>query len=498
MGRYALLIATGEYQDPLFRRLRSPAQDVRGLARVLEDPTIGGFDQVVVLEDRPDWELRQAVDDILADRTRDDTVVVYFSCHGMKDRFGRLHFVTTNTVENRLPGTSLASAFVSERLEHSQAGGRLLLLDCCNSGAFARGMGISKSPPRRPLDGEILENRGYVCITACDAYEYAFEGPDMTLENPRNSLFTDALINGLLSGDADLDRDGWVEANELYLYTYGKVRETAEQTPSFFAAGIQGPFRVSRAPLKAQPPVSPFISDSFPQSYDDDLRGGGGLFLAGVSLSKTLAAYLPEIERRATQGIPVQVLLVDPTSAAADLTERRRGFPQAERKAAIRRTIKTLSELQERTGDTIKIRTTYHELRFGAVLANVGTPDAMAYVQYYPLGIRDHDRMRLVLRPDDGDLYELHQRQLYDLWAEAVPVGPPAGVPDPRNAPPQDDPADARGEASPDDAETTLEEQENWLAIVGSPDVRDFEGHLDRWPRGRHAAQCRAAIIDLS
>ncbi len=46
-------------------------------------------------------------------------------------------------------------------------------------------------------------------------------------------MFTSALVEGLTTGDADQDEDGWVSLNELYNYVFDKVREqNPHQTPS--------------------------------------------------------------------------------------------------------------------------------------------------------------------------------------------------------------------------------------------------------------------------
>lgn len=251
MARYALLIAAGSYEDPTLAQLRSPVQDVDCLAEVLQDPEIGEF-AVTVLVDRPDWEIRRAVDDVLADRSSNDFVMIYFSCHGVKDRHNRLHFATHNTRHDRLPGTSVPASFVSDSLERSRAGGRLLVLDCCNSGSFARG--FTKAGTDSPLSELAEGNRGYVCITACDSFEYALEGDHITPDNPRMSIFTNAMIEGLRSGDADLNEDGLIDAYELFVYTHDKVRQVAEQTPSYFAARLQGLLPVAKTKRAATYP----------------------------------------------------------------------------------------------------------------------------------------------------------------------------------------------------------------------------------------------------
>ncbi|XVS64583.1 caspase, EACC1-associated type [Actinosynnema sp. CA-299493] len=242
MGRYALLVATGEYEDVRLSRLRAPEQDVERLAAVLEDPDVGGFTAVEVLRDRTDHEIRRAVEDVLAPREADDLVLLYFSCHGLTTAARRLYFAASNTVQDRPAGTAIPRSFLNEQLEDCRASGRVLVLDCCFSGAFAEGFKAGAT--------DVLDDvgEGYVVLTASNAYEYAFEQDSLSLDAPIASLFTDVLIEGLAGGAADLDGDGWVDADELFKYARGEVRaRRPDQTPQFFAHGSSQPLRIARA-----------------------------------------------------------------------------------------------------------------------------------------------------------------------------------------------------------------------------------------------------------
>jgi len=84
----------------------------------------------------------------------------------------------------------------------------------------------------------VLDNfsggRGRAVITASNSMEYAFEGSTLTDESDvRPSVFTAALVEGLATGDADRDEDGWISLGELYDYLFDRVREqNPNQTPS--------------------------------------------------------------------------------------------------------------------------------------------------------------------------------------------------------------------------------------------------------------------------
>ena len=230
VGRYALLIAVGEYEDPTLNQLRAPQQDVHGLAAVLEDPAVGNF-VVRTMQDPADHDVRREIEELLTGRVTDDLVLLYFSCHGIVDPFHRLYFAASNTIRTRPASTAISRTFVNDQLEGCRASAKVLVLDCCFAGAFAEGF---KAAPYGALDGQA--GRGYVVISACDSYEYAFESDGLVEFSPRGSIFTDVLLEGLATGGADLDGDGRIGLDELFRYVHdGVVRRRPDQKPKWSA-----------------------------------------------------------------------------------------------------------------------------------------------------------------------------------------------------------------------------------------------------------------------
>jgi hypothetical protein len=258
----ALLVATADYGDPAFRRLRTPGHDVEALRRVLADPTIGGMD-VRTLVNQPGQLVEEEIEGFFADRKPDDLLVLYLSCHGVKDQDGRLYFAATDTKLQRLAASGISSTFVNEQMGSSRSRRVVLLLDCCYSGAFARGFA--------PRGGEAVElkerlqGRGRVVITASSAMEYAFEAGQLTSDSAQPSVFTSAVVQGLETGEADRDGDGRVSVDELYDFVFDQVRQaTPDQRPGIFS-DVQGalyiatnpnpPARVERLALTLRPPL---------------------------------------------------------------------------------------------------------------------------------------------------------------------------------------------------------------------------------------------------
>jgi WD40 repeat protein len=244
--RTALIVASDRYEDPRFSQLRAPVHDAEALARVLRDPAIGEFD-VRVLNNPPWHMVRVEVESFFADRRRDDLLLLYFSCHGVKDQSGQLHFATTDTQFRWLAATGISSSFVNEQMNRSRSRRIVLLLDCCYSGAFTRGL-----LPRAGRDVDVterFEGGGRAVITASSAMEYAFEGAELSeAAEPTPSVFTSVVVRGLETGAADHDGDGLVSVDDLYEYVFDEVRKgTTSQTPTMVAT-IQGPLHLARNP----------------------------------------------------------------------------------------------------------------------------------------------------------------------------------------------------------------------------------------------------------
>ena len=246
--RAALIIAASNYDDPKFQQLRAPARDATELVRVLGEPTIGGF-SIRTLFNEPSHVLTEQLEGFFDGRSPNDLLLLYFSCHGMKDKNGRLYFVTTNTKFDRLLSTGISSVLVNEVLERSRSRRIVLLLDCCYSGAFARGFAPKSTAADVNLTEE-FQGQGVAIIAASSSMEYAFEGHELSADSARPSFFTQAVVQGLETGEADQDGDGKTSVKELYEYVYKEVRKrTPGQTPTLAVHDVQGEIHLARNPL---------------------------------------------------------------------------------------------------------------------------------------------------------------------------------------------------------------------------------------------------------
>jgi hypothetical protein len=244
--RLALVVATETYGDPSLRQLRAPARDIKDLTDVLADPEVGGFTVTSVI-DKAAHEIRLAIEEFLDDRRTDDLLLVYLSCHGLVDPRRRLFFAASDTLKNRLAATGVEAQWLLDQLDDCRARRQVVILDCCFSGAFAN---TAKGDADLGLAERFnAAGRGRVVLTASRGSEYSFEGEPVPGSTMPGSIFTSALVDGIRSGAADMDKDGLISVDDAYGYAFDRLRSAeARQTPQRWLYGAEGDIFLARNP----------------------------------------------------------------------------------------------------------------------------------------------------------------------------------------------------------------------------------------------------------
>ncbi|MGO4359128.1 caspase family protein [Terrabacter sp. RAF57] len=235
-ARRALIIANDTYDHASLGQLRAPEADARALAAVLGDPEIGGF-EVSIVHNAASYEVQSHIDDLFTESRPDDLLLLHFSGHGLKSDSGELFVAARNTRPDRLGSTAVPADFIQRCMRTARARTIVLFLDCCYGGAFGEGVAVRAAGPVNVMEsfpaGRLGGGRGRAVISASSAMEYAFEGTTLTTDHEvQPSVFTSAVVHGLLTGEADRDEDGLVSLGELYDYVFDRVREqNPRQTP---------------------------------------------------------------------------------------------------------------------------------------------------------------------------------------------------------------------------------------------------------------------------
>jgi hypothetical protein len=304
--RHALVIATSRYSDPRLRRLAAPLNDAKAFAAVLRDPKVGDFTVTTVL-DKESAPVAEAIEAFCGERGVDDTIVVYFSGHGVTDDAGNLYLAARNTVRERLRSTGVSDGFLRDVLRTCRAQRQVLVLDCCFGGAFTKGMlakGADDTVNIEATFGGV--GAGRVILTASNARQFAMEDDDTGGDAPRRSVFTRTIVDGLRSGEADLDGDQQISVDDLYKFAYRRIAiPGSSQTPTITNIGLEGTIVLARAearPVSVGPVTGPTTGPTMgaaPRARDlrpftrvlDAGTEGAAAALAAVTAMETYLAY---------------------------------------------------------------------------------------------------------------------------------------------------------------------------------------------------------------
>lgn len=232
MAKIALLIGVSEY-EPGLDGLPSAVNDVAAMQQVLTNSNMGEFTDaaVTVLSNPARQAMEDAIYNLFAHRQRDDLVLLYFSGHGVINEGGEFYFASrfTRKEQGRLvPTTATAARSVCDWMETSHSQYKVIILDSCFSGAFAKGVKAKDSGSVNP--SQFLGSKGTAILTASTSTQYA-----LTQEGLDLSIYTHYLVEGIRTGGADQDNDGFIGMDELHAYASSKVKEAAPaMTPEFY------------------------------------------------------------------------------------------------------------------------------------------------------------------------------------------------------------------------------------------------------------------------
>ncbi|MFC9612335.1 caspase family protein [Streptomyces sp. NPDC056938] len=303
MSKRALILVNQHYSDPRFTELPGASADAEQLKDVLGNPEIGGF-EVMPDPGKTARAWNSAIQRFFAGARPEDLLLLHLSCHGRKNAFNELHFVAKDTEHDMLEATAVSAQFLANQMERSRGKRTVLLLDCCYSGAFARGV---RARGTDDVDvNAAFQGNGRVVITSSTSlqYSYEYESEKRSREETQPSVFTSAVVDGLRDGTADLNRDGKITVDELFEFVSRRVTEQLpQQTPTLSVISVDGPITVARNPnVPDSPPPGP------PALFPDPLAEPAARLALGVQgqLPQQEEQRLPLRWQPATDGLTDQ------------------------------------------------------------------------------------------------------------------------------------------------------------------------------------------------
>ena len=224
-SRYGLVIGIDRYQDTRLD-LRCAAADARLIHGLMVDPDCGVFDEgnveLLLDTDATKDGIWRSLAGLRRKAGPEDTVWVYFAGHAAPED-DQTYWLAHDSDVNDLYATGLGAEQISGALSRVDADRRIVLLDCCHAAATT----LQKNPTRAAVPAEELlgrfQGRGAVTLCSSDGGQRSVE-----LEEHGHGAFTYFLERGL-RGEADLDGDGVVTAEELWTYLEGRVTKAARK-----------------------------------------------------------------------------------------------------------------------------------------------------------------------------------------------------------------------------------------------------------------------------
>jgi uncharacterized caspase-like protein len=228
------------------------------MQQVLQNPDMGGF-SVEVLRDPEPQPFREAIERFFRGRHRDDVVLFYFSGHGALDNAtsSQLYLSTRQTCKEAkqlVESSAVEAAWLHRHLVNSKSQQKIVILDCCFSGAVANLL----TKGDEAVNLQQLEAKGTVVLASCNAFEVSYQTKGTAAEvDLAQSLYTRYLVEGIETGAARQGKHEWIYIQDLHDYAKRRFQtELAAATePQIIVVDKEG-YRIpiARAP-KGDPKV---------------------------------------------------------------------------------------------------------------------------------------------------------------------------------------------------------------------------------------------------
>ena len=232
---WILLVGVNDYRDRQnLSALQYSALDCQGLGEALKEATASLTNKEVIIHhdfvsELPQLiEVQQSIQHIIKSAEKDDTVLFYFSGHGVLETETQqvvLCLADTNTQDLLVTGLPLNNLL--KQLSNCAASQQLVWLDACHSGGMTlRGtasLGDPSSQLVKTLRHKAAASQGFYALLSCDQTQQSWEFPELG-----HGVFTYYLMRGL-RGEA-ADSQGIIEADALYQYVYHQTLRYIDKT----------------------------------------------------------------------------------------------------------------------------------------------------------------------------------------------------------------------------------------------------------------------------
>lgn len=227
----ALVIGVSDYDKlPASKQLPFCKNDGHAISDLLLKQGYKVPDERMLLGKVEGIRLKKAILDFFRKNAESsDTLLFYFSGHGIPDGFGN-HFLASSDLDTELPeesGFSLQD--LEAQMNKSEARKIVAVLDCCFSGAAGVKGGEQDAAKiaRGAMERVFREGSGKCVLASSLGDQFSYKMKDQEF-----SRFTYFLLEGLRgAGGQSVNREGYVTPYTLSNYIYDRIPSLNEQKP---------------------------------------------------------------------------------------------------------------------------------------------------------------------------------------------------------------------------------------------------------------------------
>lgn len=232
--RKALIISISEYKDESLSQLDFCKNDGEEMYNTLINLgyEISENQKIVGKADKKTVE--DAIFDFFRDKTitPSDTLLFYFSGHGVLDGYGGRFFASTDVSSSIPERNGIRFELLNEQMEKSNADKKIAILDCCFSGGAVPTL-TGKAGDDLEKEAEDLGSEGLHKVFgkgqgSCILASSLSNKRSYSLVDKSSSAFSSFIIKGLKGNKESVDENGFVTPEKLSKYVFNELQKIPE------------------------------------------------------------------------------------------------------------------------------------------------------------------------------------------------------------------------------------------------------------------------------
>ena len=225
--RWAVVVGINDYSDPGISGLQKARNDAKLIGQILQEQ--GQFDEIFLMTDdlsskNPLYptkaNIEAKIDYVLDYSSPVDTIIFFFSGHGISDPSGNGYLLSVDTTIEKSLLTSIKVNDIMRKIKERNVPKSILILDACRdlTNSTTKGFAREGFKSEKYASGDVP-----VTFFSTRTGYYSYEDPKTNF-----GVFTKYLAYGM-EGQADTNKDGIVSFSELEEFVQTGVTQWSDQ-----------------------------------------------------------------------------------------------------------------------------------------------------------------------------------------------------------------------------------------------------------------------------